>query len=63
MVCYKMCALASDQGWLRHCLDAKVIDRTPKLSEDVCKHTMSSGEMVLLFLNFEQLKLHLSWGA
>ena len=20
MVCYKMCALASDQGWLRHCL-------------------------------------------
>ena len=19
MVCYKMCALASDQGWLRHC--------------------------------------------
>ena len=20
MVCYKMCALASDQGWLRHCV-------------------------------------------
>ena len=25
MVCYKMCALASDQGWLRHCSVLRIV--------------------------------------
>ena len=25
MVCYKMCALASDQGWLCHCIQTMTI--------------------------------------
>ena len=58
MICYKVCALASDQGWLRHWLfDIKFIDFGEGLvtvflqNTETCKNAYKSNGNNRMFIS------------